>query len=259
MDMYESSSDREIGAWLRDSQFGWRGKIGAIIPSTGITFDYEWSRMLPKGTSFHVTRVLLERATIESLDEMSAAIPAAVNLLRTADVQVICYGCTIGSLYRGVSGEEQLSNAMRTIVDVPVVTMAKSAADAMRELGMKRVVVANPYTDEINVLVRNYLEENDFDIVSLFSRPVSSSRHIADLSLQDVVSMASNAISNARNVDGIFLSCGNMRTVDAIDEIERKTGLPVVSSNQALIWSALRAIRVREPVHGFGTLLSKER
>ena len=43
--------------------------------------------------------------------------------------------------------------------------------------------------------------------------------------------------------------------MDAIERIECETGKPVISTTQASIWAALRAIGHSEPVNGFGRLL----
>jgi maleate cis-trans isomerase len=43
--------------------------------------------------------------------------------------------------------------------------------------------------------------------------------------------------------------------MDAIERIERETGKPVVSTTQATIWAALRAISHNEPIEGYGRLL----
>ncbi len=255
----ENGTTNEIGAWLHDERFGWRGRIGAINPSTSVTFEHEWPRMLPRGVSFHVTRLLLERATPESLDRMVHEAPAAARLLRTSHVDALCYGCTIGSLHRGRAGEDALVAALREVVSVPVLTMARSTVEAMRSLGFRSIAVANPYTTEVNELVLRYLDESGFVVKRLVAEPVAESWGITDLSPADVGALALRAIREAGEIDGLFLSCGNMRTVDAIDSIERETGCPVVSSNQALLWSALQAIDVREPIRGFGSLLAQQR
>ena len=41
------------------------------------------------------------------------------------------------------------------------------------------------------------------------------------------------------DADGILISCGNLRTFEAIEPLEADTGLPVVTSNQAGLWQAL--------------------
>src|SRR5438093_389744 len=45
-------------------------------------------------------------------------------------------------------------------------------------------------------------------------------------------------------------------TVGVLDLLEHDLGKPVISSNQASLWRALRLAGVREPVAGFGRLLT---
>ena len=65
------------------------------------------------------------------------------------------------------------------------------------------------------------------------------------------------ALASRHNVEAIVLSCCDLPTADAISDIEAHTGLPVVSSAQALFWQSLRAAGVDEPIAGFGQLLSE--
>jgi maleate isomerase len=44
--------------------------------------------------------------------------------------------------------------------------------------------------------------------------------------------------------------------VEAIDALEQRTGKPVVTSNQAMIWTALRALGIKRSIGGFGRLLA---
>ena len=39
--------------------YGWRAKIGLIVPLTNTVNEAEWARMAPEGVSIHVTRMTL--------------------------------------------------------------------------------------------------------------------------------------------------------------------------------------------------------
>ena len=41
------------------------------------------------------------------------------------------------------------------------------------------------------------------------------------------------------DVDAVFVSCTNIRTAGAIEPLEQRLGLPVVTSNQAAAWHVL--------------------
>ena len=45
-------------------------------------------------------------------------------------------------------------------------------------------------------------------------------------------------------VDAVFVSCTNLKSFSILDEAERITGKPVLSSNQVLIWSMLKKAKV---------------
>ena len=56
------------------------------------------------------------------------------------------------------------------------------------------------------------------------------------------------------DADALFFSCGAMRSVEIVDELERRLGKPVVVSNQAMIWDCLRLLGVSDRIDGFGRL-----
>ena len=56
--------------------------------------------------------------------------------------------------------------------------------------------------------------------------------------------------------DAIFVSCGALRTLDVIAEIEARAGKPAICSNQAMIWDCLRLAGIEDRFEGHGRLLS---
>jgi maleate isomerase len=60
---------------------------------------------------------------------------------------------------------------------------------------------------------------------------------------------------DATDADGIFISCGNLRSFETIEALEKDTGLPVVTSNQAGLWQAMRMAGVQERLPNLGRLL----
>ncbi len=55
--------------------------------------------------------------------------------------------------------------------------------------------------------------------------------------------------------DAVLISGTGLPTAGVLDTLERELGKPVLSSNQAFLWRALRVAGVRTPVRGFGRLL----
>ncbi|MCP4327483.1 MAG: hypothetical protein GY791_03495 [Alphaproteobacteria bacterium] len=57
--------------------------------------------------------------------------------------------------------------------------------------------------------------------------------------------------------EAIFLSCGGIRSLEVAEEVERLTGKPVITSNQAQFWSCLRRAGIGDSIHGFGQIFSQ--
>lgn len=246
---------RDVGAWLEDEAPAQGVRIGVINPSAAVTFDHEWARMLPRGVSFHVTRLLLVDGSATALAAMAARAAEAARILSTSRVHVVAYACTLGSLFRGVVGERALAAELERAAGVPAVTMARAAAEALRALGVRRVAVGNPYGVEANRWVRQYLEGEGLVVTALRGTAVADSWSIAQAQPRSAFDLGREVLAEAPDADGIFLSCGNMRTVEVLDELEELTGRPVVSSNQAMLWYSLRILGIHAPVRGYGRLL----
>ena len=56
--------------------------------------------------------------------------------------------------------------------------------------------------------------------------------------------------------DAYFISCTAVRSAEVIEEIEALVGRPVITSNQAMVWYALRKNAIANNQPGFGSLFS---
>ena len=129
--------------------------------------------------------------------------------------------------------------------------MAHSLIDGARALGMQRIAVAAPYEGWLMDLLVKFLEEAGLQVLNS-----------ANLGHQaNVLYPPSKAIDLAQrawhpDADGLIMSCGNFRTLEAIDEIERRLGKPVITSVQASVWALLQTTGLAAARSGAGALLA---
>jgi maleate isomerase len=57
--------------------------------------------------------------------------------------------------------------------------------------------------------------------------------------------------------EAVFVSCTALRAVGMVAELEARLGKPVLTSNQAMFWHALRLSGVDEAIPERGTLLRR--
>jgi maleate isomerase/arylmalonate decarboxylase len=214
--------------------------------------------MTPEGVTLHVTRMALHTDTTspEGEHRLYADVERATHDLAQAGLDAIAYGCTAGSMVMPLG---RLTDFMAGIAGVPCVATAPSLVHACRALGAARVALATPYHDALNEHERHFLAQNGIEAVALKGLGIGTGGpheyvRIARVPKDEVA-------AHARSVDcpaaqALVISCTDFATLDAIPALERALGKPVVTSNQATFWAALRAVGVADRFQSYGRLLA---
>lgn len=235
-----------------------RTRIGVMVPSTNTTFEADCQLVAPQDVTIHGHRMWLtnEFSDNDGMDRMNAEIESAARYLATANVDVIAYGCTTGSFYKGPGWDEEMMQLINKVAGVPATATSPSVVEALRYFGAKRLSVASPYPNWNNEKLRTYLEAQGFEVLNLEGEPVaakSGNQGINDQEPESVVAFAASIC--LPEADALLCSCTAWRSLEAVAELERQTGKPVVSSNQATIWATFRKLGLTPQIRGYGKLL----
>lgn len=235
-----------------------RTRIGVMVPSTNTTFEADFQLVKPRDVTVHGQRLWLtnDAAGASGMDRMNAEVEAGARYLATARVDVIAYGCTTGSFYRGPGWDREMLELIRKTAGVPAVATSPSVVEALRFFGARTVSVATPYPEWNNRQLRAYLEALGFTVLNVDGEPraaASGNQGINDFGPEDVIEFATKVWRP--EADALLCSCTAWRSLEAVDELERRTGKPVVTSNQASIWAAYRAVGLTPRITGHGRLL----
>ena len=93
----------------------------------------------------------------------------------------------------------------------------------------------SPYVAEVSLTLRNALNNNGIHSLVFGSFDEAIETRVARISGGSIID-ACRALCNQGPVEGLFLSCTNLQTIDVIEEIESLCRVPVLSSNQVLAW-----------------------
>lgn len=200
-------------------------------------------------------RMTLESVNEEELVDMADDVEAAVGMLGTAGVDAIAFGCTTGSLVKGVGYDEEIQRQIETIAGVPGIATSSAIMRAFEALDARSLAIATPYTDEMNEKEVDFLEGNGYEVVGIEGLEIEPN---LDIGRQD----PATAYRLARRVDdpaadAVFVSCTNFRTLEVIEALEEDLDKPVVSSNSATLWAALHLLNVETSSIGLGTLYGR--
>lgn len=235
-------------------------RIGVIYIASSLSLEREWPLVLPKEVSFHVTRITLEGAdsTNDKLIEMleSGQVERAASQLASAEVDVIAFACTAGSFIRGASWDRELANRITAAAGgIPATTTSSGLLEALGALHCKKINLATPYLDEINLLEKAFLEDNGFTVCHFIGEQCLKDQDIYRVTPERFIEMNIEMYENNPDVDACFISCTNSRTMEAIRVLEDRLRIPVLSSNQVTLWSALKKIGFKGSLKGYGSLL----
>jgi maleate isomerase len=230
--------------------FGWRGRIGLLVPSVNTVVEPEGCALLPEGFAVYATRMRNSRSDADDMAQMCAHVDRGVDELLSANVDVIAFACTAGSFFEGTDGEETLRERLRGGSRIEAVTTAGAVAGALRALDAQRVAMVTPYIPELNELEVKFLEGWGFDVVSQAGMGILTAFDIGVVPLAETYRFAREHVD--AGADALFISCTNLRTMDVIQALEEDLGIPVVTSNQATYWQCLRALGHTAAIPGYG-------
>lgn len=239
------------------SPYGYRGKIGLIVPSTNTINEPEFNLAAPRGVSIHSARIkLLGKATNESYLKMVDETDRAAAELATAEVDVIAWGCTSGSF---IVPRQEIEAKMEKASGIPSVTTSSAVVAALRALGAKRVALGTPYIDFVNEAEVKFLEDAGFEVVSVYGMQLGETqeerRGIGRVPPESLYRLV--RYIDRPDADVIFLSCTNLATFTMIEELEAEVGKTVITSNLATFWRCLRIMGLPDRIEGFGRLLKE--
>jgi len=226
-----------------------------MIPSSNTTMEPEFYRILPKSFTVHSCRLRLREVTLKDLVKMEEKIGEEAPKLVEAGVSVIGFGCTSGSLFRGLGHDKEIEARIEKATGIPTVATAGAVVDALKIMGIKNLAVATPYIEKINRLEKEFLSANGFRVVDLKGLRIKDNLKIGELTSQDAYELVMKL--RYEKADGIFVSCTNFATIDSVEKMEKATQRIVVSSNSATLWAMLKKCGVHVRIKGYGELLEE--
>jgi maleate cis-trans isomerase len=237
--------------------YGWRAKIGRISPSPETVGAEEWRRSMPDGVCLIETRMLLHDVTVDNLSETAKQVERAALELASAEVDVILQAGTAIAFFRGFGHDQELSRRIHAVTGIQATTSLTAVVEALRALGIQRPAVATPYLADIDDRLVEVLEKSGFEVAAIRGMGLKKSIDMGKLTPEETYRLARQVALSAAKADGILISCGNLRTFEAIEALEIDTGLPVVTSNQAGLWQTMRMTGIKDRLTSLGRLLNE--
>ena len=230
-------------------------RIGLITLASDFRIEKDFNDVIyGKNIDLYSNRInCYNPLTNETLKKMADDIPEVTkNILPDQKLDCVAYGCTSGTIAAGYQSIYEKVNLAKP--NTKVTTPITSAINALKTLKINKVSIFTPYTDEINQSVINYFKNEKIEISELSYFNIASDLDIGKVDPQHLFDVLTK--QDLSNSDALFVSCTALPVLSIINDIEKKLGKVILSSNQTLIWDTLKQIDNQNKVDGYGVLFN---
>jgi maleate isomerase len=209
-------------------------RLGLIVLQVDETIEQDFRHLFaPDSVKLHISRIPSgAELTPDSIAQMETALPTAAGLLPPG-LDVVGYACTSGTTLIGAGRVRDLvMGAAQTHAATDPLTAALAKC---RVLGLTRIGIVSPYIASVATPIRAAFESAGITVPATLSFGEEVEAKVARIAPASIAN-AARALARQAELDGIFLSCTNLRTRDILAPLSVELGLPVLSSNQCLGW-----------------------
>jgi maleate isomerase len=235
--------------------YGHIGRVGYLSPGiVDETLSGQFYRMAPRGVTMVRTSLELKDVTVDEVHAAVARTETASAELGKYKPDCIVFGGSPTVAVPGFGSEKTLVELIERASGCKAFSAQQAAIDALRKYGAKRIALATPFPDNVNELVKIFLEKAGFEVLSMRGSGVSY-KDLTMTPLQKSWDNGKRVFEEAKHADALYFPGAPQPCVDILESLEQELGTFVISSLQASLWHAMNLIGYKKPIEGYGRLL----
>ena len=236
------------------ANYGDRARIGMLLPSVNRAAEPQITEMLPRGVSLHTTRLRLRASDEAAINEMVSDVERGAVMLADAGVDLIVFHCTAASMF-APGFDDGIIERIEKATGKDATSTSKGCLDAFELFGAKNITLTTPYVQQTNDREVAYLESHNVNVLSETGAGITGDGG-AMLAIEPEEWRRRVNAQDEPESQAAFISCTAIRAIEAIEAIEADIDKPVITSNQAMLWHALRMLGIDDRPQGFGRLMA---
>lgn len=213
--------------------------VGVLVPWGNTVVETELPRLGLDEVVFHYARLVPAhryRDADNFLAEIAAAVPDALQQFARLTLAGTLVACTSTGFLR--------PEAYR---HTAVVDAFEALQNLLHDLNASTVVLATPYPVRHTQIQASHLQDAGFDVAGHASLDLGLLDDFTGVTPDQIAELVHRIdVEQRQRADAVVLSCTAWPTIDATVLLQRELGIPVVSSNLALAYNAVRLARAVE-------------
>jgi maleate isomerase len=223
--------------------YGSRARIGLVVPANNSVIEPELWSALPPGCALYATRLLAKGdLTADAIRRMERDADSAIAALAATGVDVIAYCDMVTTFIMEPGWNEAAVRRFGEAAGTPCISAWTALRDALAKLGARKLAIGTPYPASIHALVPPFFSERNFEVKSHATLDILAMREVPTVDAARLGSFVKNL--DVSGCDALVLLATDLPTFGSIAALERDLGIPVLTSNQTILWRALSELEI---------------
>jgi maleate isomerase len=233
--------------------YGRAGRLGLIVPANNSVIEPELWSVMPPNVAAYSTRIPARGdLTADAVRQMEPHVDRAVDELTSTGVDVVAYCDMVTTLIMEPGWSQGRIDSLEHETKVPCLTAWSALQNALAALNVRRIVLGTPYPADIHAMTLPFFRSQGYEIVDHATLGIMKMRSVPCVTGHRLISFVSGLLRRA--ADSIVLLATDLPSFQTITALEQQTGLPVLTSNQTILWRALRMTKNGANIASLGRL-----
>jgi maleate isomerase len=237
-------------------QFGSGGRIGIVVPANNSVIEPEFWAALPPGVAAYATRLLARGdLTPEAVRRMETGFDRPIEELAATGVDVMLLADMVTTFIMEPGWNDHRTAAVTRTTGTACCSAWTALRDALAALGVERIALGTPYPAAVHALAPPFFAVAGVPTVADATLDILAMRDVPEVRPERLIEFVRTLPRGG--AQAIVLLATDLPSFACIGELEREAGIPVLTSNQMLLWRALRLAGNATRLPGLGRLLAQ--
>jgi maleate isomerase len=218
-----------------------------------LVIEPEWWSVMPADVAVYATRILTRGdLTPEAVRRMEGHVDRAVDELAATGVDVIAYCDMVTTFIMEAGWNESKVAEIENRTRGRVLSAWTALRDALSALNVRRFTLGTPYPRAVHALAAPFFAERGYEIVDEATLDIVKMRDVPTVSESRLLAFVEGLRRD--RAEAIVLLATDLPTFKSIATMERTFGIPVLTSNQTILWCALRSVKSNDSIASLGQI-----
>jgi maleate cis-trans isomerase len=237
-----------------------RLKIGCLMPGSVIdNHAFEFYRLAPPGVMLVMVGVGLREFSRHDVERVFAPLEHYLDQLTERGVDLVIQNGVPLPILIGIEAHDRMVAHMARYTRLPATSTVLSVVQAAADLGIRKVVPVNKWTEEMNRALAAFFARAGVRVIGTSTKPSAPAdfhRFEAADHMRLAYELGRRAFLDHTDCDAIYIGGGSWIAEPVAARLEAEFGKPVLCNQAAVIRNALKMLGAWTPLTGHSRVLA---